>query len=71
MEIEGTRQLQKIDRKMFDLIVEARRMRGNPGSRWQADDQRTAPPSDGCGELRDVRPDLSRPHAGVRQTHFA
>ena len=27
--------MQKIDRKLLDLIVEARRLRGNPESRWQ------------------------------------
>ena len=63
--------MQKIDRKMLDLIVEARRLRGNPGSRWQGDDQRTEPPSDIRNELRDVRSELAQPLAGVRQTHFA
>lgn len=63
--------MQKIDRKMLDLIVEARRLRGNPGSRWQAHDRRTEPQSDIGGDLRDVRSDLAQPLAGVRQTHFA
>lgn len=27
--------MQKIDRKLLDLIVEARRLRGNPESRWE------------------------------------
>ncbi len=63
--------MQKIDRKMLDLIVEARRLRGNPGSRWQAYDQRTEPQSDIRSELGDVSSELARPLAGVRQTHFA
>ncbi len=62
--------MQKIDRKMLDLIVEARRLRGDPGSRWQAYDQRTEPQSDIRGELRDVGSELTRPNAGDRQTHF-
>ena len=63
--------MQKIDRKMLDLIVEARRLRGNPGSRWQADALQTEPQSDIRDESRDVRSELARPLAGVRQTHFA
>ncbi|MCH8187320.1 MAG: hypothetical protein IIB66_01235 [Proteobacteria bacterium] len=63
--------MQKIDRKMFDLIVEARRLRGNSGSRWQADGQQIEPQSKVHGEMRDARPELARPLAGVRQTHFA
>ncbi len=63
--------MQKIDRKMLDLIVEARRLRGNPGLRWQGYEQRTESQSDIRSDLRDARSDRARPLEGVRQTHFA
>ncbi len=63
--------MQKIDRKLLDLIVEARRLRGNPGSRWEGYDQRTEPQSNIRSELREAKSELARPLAGARETHFA
>jgi hypothetical protein len=63
--------MQKIDRKMLDLIVEAQRLRGNSGLRWQGHDQRTEPQSDVRSELSDAGSEKAQPIAGVRQTYFA
>ncbi len=62
--------MQKIDRKMLNLIVEAQRLRGNSGLRWQGHDQRTEPQSDVRGESIDAGSEMAQPIAGVRQTHF-
>lgn len=37
--------MQTIDRKLLDLILDARRLRGNPASRWEVDSQGAAPDS--------------------------
>ncbi len=63
--------MQKIDRKMLDLIVEAQRLRGNSGLRWQGYDQRTEPQSDVRGDLSDAGSEIAQPIAGDRRTHFA
>lgn len=63
--------MQKIDRKMLDLIVEARRLRGPRGLRKEAHGQGPEPQSITKGDPRNFRPELAQSIAGIRRTHFA
>lgn len=63
--------MQKIDRKLMDLIVEARRLRGSQTSRWDGYRAQSEPQSDIGADLRDVGPNLVRPYSAVGETHFA
>ena len=62
--------MQKIDRKLLDLIVEARRLRGNPESRWERYDQRAEPQSNIGRDLSGEGAELALPVAGALETHF-
>ena len=60
--------MQTIDRKLLDLILEARRLRGNPASRWDVDSQRAVPNSRIGEEPSGVGSELVIPHAVALET---
>ena len=61
--------MQKIDRKLLDLIVEARRLRGNPDSNWERHDQRAEPQSNIGRELRGAGSEMALHLADALETH--
>ena len=58
--------MQKIDRKLLDLIVEARRLRRDPAARWEGYDQ---PPARTAARQQLRLPtSLTKPLSRVRET---
>ena len=62
--------MQTIDRKLLDLILEARRMRGNPASRWEVCGQGDEADSKIGRELRGAGSEQAIPLTVALETHI-